>query len=94
MRKLILTTILVLASALTAFAQTIYICKDGDYTTRDISDGLEISLEEGIDSITFSEPQMERVVNIVYNGSQANVTIPSFVQGVSCSSGTSSQRDA
>lgn len=90
MRKLILTTILVLASALTAFAQTIYICKDGDYVARDISDGLEISLEEGIDSITFSEPQMERVVNIVYNGSQANVTIPSFVQGVSCSSGTSS----
>lgn len=90
MRKIFLTTALVLSSALSAFAQTIYICKDGDYTEASITDGLEISLSEDIDSITFSKPQMEKVVNIVYDGAQATVTIPSFVQGVSCSSGTSS----
>jgi len=90
MRKIFLTTALVLSSALSAFAQTIYICKDGDYTETSITDGLEISLSEDIDSITFSKPQMEKVVNIVYDGAQAKVTIPSFVQGVSCSSGTSS----
>lgn len=90
MRKIFLTTALVLSSALSAFAQTIYICKDGDYTEAPITDGLEISLSEDIDSITFSKPQMEKVVNIVYDGAQAKVTIPSFVQGVSCSSGTSS----
>lgn len=90
MRKIFLTTALVLSSALSAFAQTIYICKDGDYTEASITDGLEISLSEDIDSITFSKPQMEKVVNIVYDGAQAKVTIPSFVQGVSCSSGTSS----
>ena len=59
MRKLILTTILVLASALTAFAQTIYICKDGDYTTRDISDGLEISLREFFNSELFDDLEQE-----------------------------------
>lgn len=90
MRKIFLTTALVLSSALSAFAQTIYICKDGDYTEASVTDGLEISLSEDIDSITFSKPQMEKVVNIVYDGAQAKVTIPSFVQGVSCSSGTSS----
>lgn len=90
MRKIFLTTALVLSSALSAFAQTIYICKDGDYTEASITDGLEISLSEDIDSITFSKPQMEKVVNIVYDGAQAKVTIPSFVQGVNCSSGTSS----
>lgn len=90
MRKIFLTTALVLSSALSAFAQTIYICKDGDYTEASITDGLEISLSEDIDSITFSKPQMEKVVNIVYDGAQAKVIIPSFVQGVSCSSGTSS----
>lgn len=90
MRKIFLTTALVLSSALSAFAQTIYICKDGDYTEASITDGLEISLSGDIDSITFSKPQMEKVVNIVYDGAQAKVTIPSFVQGVSCSSGTSS----
>lgn len=90
MRKIFLATALVLSSALSAFAQTIYICKDGDYTEASITDGLEISLSEDIDSITFSKPQMEKVVNIVYDGAQAKVTIPSFVQGVSCSSGTSS----
>ena len=90
MRKIFLITALVLSSALSAFAQTIYICKDGDYTEASITDGLEISLSEDIDSITFSKPQMEKVVNIVYDGAQAKVTIPSFVQGVSCSSGTSS----
>lgn len=38
-------------------AQSIYICKGGEYTKVDIAEGLEISLMEGIDSITFYEPQ-------------------------------------
>lgn len=74
-----------------AFAQTIYVCNDGDYTTKTLSEGLEIDLTDTPDSITFSEPQMAKVVNIVYNGSTATVTIPSFMSSyVTCTSGTSS----
>lgn len=89
MKKILLSTIFALASA-TMFAQTIYICKGGNYTKADITEGLEISLTEGIDSITFQEPQFEKVVTIAYNGTSATVTIPSSVGGVTCSSGTSS----
>ena len=89
MKKILLSIIIALAST-TTFAQSIYICKGGDYTKTDISEGLEISLTEGIDSITFYEPQFEKVVTIAYNGTSATVTIPSFVSGVTCSSGTSS----
>ena len=87
MKKIFLATIFILASMAT-FAQSIYICKDGEYTKKDISEGLEISLTEGIDSITFKKPQYEKVVTIVYDGTSAAVTIPAFC-GVTCSSGTS-----
>lgn len=88
MKKILLSTILTLAST-AMFAQSVYICKGGDYTKVDITEGLEIKLTEGIDSITFYEPQFEKVVTIAYNGTSATVTIPSFISGVTCSSGTS-----
>ncbi len=71
-------------------AQTIYICKDGSYTAQEITDGLDISLDQGIDSVTFHRPVIEKTVSIAYNGSTAQVTIPSSVDGVTCTSGSSS----
>ena len=89
MKKILLLLVFCFSLA-ASHAQTIYLCKDGDYTTQNLSDGLEISLTEGLDSITFSEPQMEKVVTVAYNGTSATVTIPSFLSGdVTCSSGTS-----
>ena len=75
-----------------AFAQKkAYLCKDGSYVTVDIKNGLEIDLTEGLDSVTFSKPQMGNDVVIVYNGTTASVTIPEQLKGtVACSSGTSS----
>ena len=58
MKKIFLSIIFALVSAFT-FAQTMYVCKGGNYTAVDITDGLEISLTEGIDSITFYEPQFD-----------------------------------
>ena len=87
MKKIFLSAIFACVSAV-MFAQSIYICKGGEYTVADITEGLEISLTEGIDSVTFSKPQYEKVVNVVYNGNSATVTIPAFC-GVTCSSGTS-----
>lgn len=78
--------------ATTLSAQNIYICKDGDYTTQAIAEGIDIDLTESPDSITFSEPQIPWTVDVVYNGTTATVRIPRFVaEKVSCSSGTSSQ---
>ena len=74
-----------------AHAQKVYICKDGDYITKDISEGLEIDLADQPDSITFTKPKIDPVVNIVYNGTTATVSIPMFLTDtVTCSSGTSS----
>ena len=73
-------------------AQTVYICKDGDYTTRSLSEGYTLDLSSLPDSITFSKPQITPVVTIVYNGTTATVSIPTFLsKEVTCSSGTSSQ---
>ena len=88
MKKILLSAIFAIASMAT-FAQTVYICKGGEYAEVDITDGMEISLTEGIDSITFAKPQYEKVITVVYNGTSATVTIPAFC-GVTCSSGTSS----
>ncbi|MCH5175821.1 MAG: hypothetical protein J1F40_08030, partial [Prevotellaceae bacterium] len=60
MKKILLSIIFALASAFT-FAQTMYVCKGGNYTAVDITDGLEISLSEGIDSITFHKPKLTAV---------------------------------
>jgi hypothetical protein len=74
-----------------AHAQKVYICKDGDYITKDISEGLEIDLTNQPDSITFTKPKIDPVVNIVYNGTTATVSIPMFLADtVTCSSGSSS----
>lgn len=73
-----------------SFAQNIYICKGGDYTTQTLTDGLAIDLTNMPDSITFTKPQMPNVVDIVYNGTKATVSIPSYLSGdVTCTSGTS-----
>ncbi len=82
MKKLILSSIFI-ASGILAQAQTMYLCKDGDYTTKEVTQGLEIDLTQGYDSITFTKPQIEPTVTIVYNGSSATVKKPSFVTGVS-----------
>ena len=60
MKKIFLSIIFALVSAFT-FAQTMYVCKGGNYTAVDITDGLEISLTEGIDSITFDKPKLTAV---------------------------------
>lgn len=90
MRRFLFTSILAAASTAAAMAQTIYICKDGSYTAQEITDGLDISLDQGIDSVTFHRPVIEKTVSIAYNGSTAQVTIPSSVDGVTCTSGSSS----
>lgn len=58
MKKALISIIFVLVYT-TTFAQSIYICKGGKYTKVDVAEGLEISLIEGIDSITFAEPQFD-----------------------------------
>lgn len=83
--KRILTAFAVLAASLVSSAQTIYLCKDGDYVTKNISQGMEIDLAQQYDSITFAKPQMAPVVNITFNGSSASVKAPSWLEGVKTS---------
>lgn len=67
-----------LVSALIASAQTIYICKNGSYTTKEISEGLEINPNE-CDSITFDVPNFGApTVTVKFSGSTATVDIPAF----------------
>lgn len=83
---------MMLAATLSLSAQSIYICKNGDYTKQAIVDGLEIDLTSQPDSITFREPEIPWTVDIVYNGTTATVSMPTFMADyVTCSSGTSSQ---
>ena len=78
---LVILSCLLLAS----HAQDIYICKDDYYTKQNISEGLTINLQDAPDSITFKKPIMHPVVEIVYNGTGANVTIPSYMKdSVTC----------
>ena len=89
--KKILLLLFLNSLTLLASAQNIYICKDGIYTKTSISEGLEIDLSSGIDSITFSKPDLLPTVKIVYAGTTATVTIPDDISKyVTCSSGTSS----
>ena len=84
MKKLLsIATLLVLT--MWANAQTVYLCKDGDYTTANITQGMEIDLTAGYDSVTFAKPQMAPVVKITYNGTSASVAVPSFLSGVTAS---------
>ena len=70
-------SLLVLSCMLLASrAQDVYICKDGDYTKTKLSEGLSIDFNETPDSITFTKPALPIVVEVVYNGTDATVTIP------------------
>lgn len=89
--KKILSLLIVSCVCAVSLAQNIYVCKDGDYTTQSISEGLEIDLTSAPDSIMFVKPQIVPVVNIVYDGTAATVTIPKcLTDSLICSSGTSS----
>lgn len=79
--SLLVLSCLVLAS----YAQDIYICKDGDYTKTKLSEGLAIDLNDAPDSITFTKPALPIVVEVVYNGTEATVTIPKCMKdSVTC----------
>lgn len=91
MKKFLLTSIIALLAAVSVSAQSVYICKDGNYTKYELTADFDItSYINKCDSIVFSEPQMDDAVNIVYSGTTAKVTIPSSATGVTCTSGTSS----
>lgn len=80
--KKILSTILLLLSAVVASAQTIYICKDGNYTTRELSEYLEINPAEA-DSITFQEPQFGApTVKIQFWYDHVDVNIPNWATNI------------
>ena len=84
MKKQLLSLILLLAPVF-ASAQTIYICKDGAYTAKEITDYLEISPSEA-DSITFDVPKFPApVVTINYSGSTATVNIPAYASYITSS---------
>lgn len=75
MKRLFLITTLLLTT-LFASAQTIYLCKDGAYTTKEISDNLEINPAE-VDSITFSVPQFPApTVKVQFWHDKVDVSIP------------------
>ena len=79
--SLLVLSCLVLAS----HAQDIYICKDGDYIKTTLSEGLSIDFNETPDSITFTKPALPIVVEVVYNGTEATVTIPKCMKdSVTC----------
>lgn len=79
--SLLVLSCLVLAS----YAQDIYICKDGDYIKTTLSEGLAIDFNETPDSITFTKPALPIVVEVVYNGTEATVTIPKCMKdSVTC----------
>ena len=65
---------------LTSWAQDVYICRDGYYTKQNLREGLAIDLQDAPDSITFSKPIMHPVVEVAYNGTEANVMIPSYMK--------------
>lgn len=81
MKRLFLITSLLLTT-LFASAQTIYVCKDGAYTTKEISENLEINPAE-VDSITFSVPQFPApTVKIQYWYDHVDVTIPNWAKHI------------
>ena len=90
MKKNLIFAMLFTFGVVNSNAQAYYICDGFNATPVNISEGLELNPDwNEIDSITFAEPQFQEV-KIVYNGSNATVTIPSNVKGVSCTSGNSS----
>ena len=91
MRRILFTVLLTLLACGLTQAQTIYLCKDGHYITKSITEGLSVDLTQGYDSITFSRPQMDFDVTIAYAGNTATVSIPEeLAEEVVCTSGNSS----
>ena len=91
MRRILFTVLLTLLACGLTQAQTIYLCKDGHYITKSITEGLSVDLTLGYDSITFSRPQMDFDVTIAYAGNTATVSIPEeLAEEVVCTSGNSS----
>lgn len=104
MKKILLGLIWAVGTIIPIQAQNVYVCKGfnatkyqieslGDITFDAAKMTISIAGEEQdiseIDSITFEEPQFERI-NVKYNGSTATVTIPASFSGVTCTSGNSS----
>ena len=84
--------------------QNVYICRGYAYDTYPVNATTDVKvaadkqsitvagetyLMTDFDSITFTEPQFEKIV-VKYNGSTASVSIPAKYTDVKCASGTSS----
>ena len=83
--KKIFSLLVLRCLVLASHAQDIYICKDGDYIKTTLSEGLSIDFNETPDSITFTKPALPIVVEVVYNGTEATVTIPKCMKdSVTC----------
>lgn len=99
MKKLLTTIIGVLLSASPLLAQqNVYVCDGYGYDVLEVSSsdditfssdettiyiGSEEYLLDDIDSITFAEPQFEKIT-ITYSGNSATVDIPNTITDVSC----------
>lgn len=105
MKKAILSIIALMSVAFAAKAQqNVYICRGYAYDVYSINATTDVKVTDDkqsvtvagetylmadIDSITFMEPQFEKIV-VKYNGSTASVSIPAKYSDVKCTSGTSS----
>ena len=104
MKKILLGLVWALGIICPVHAQNVYVCKGFNFTKYQIASLGDITFDSSkmtisiageeqditeIDSITFEEPQFEKV-SVVYNGSTATVTIPASFAGVTCTSGNSS----
>lgn len=83
--------------------QKIYVCDGFSYDTYEVNTTNDLKINgtdsitianikyafAKIDSITFNEPQFQKVV-IRYNGNTASVSIPESLTGISCTSGSNS----
>ena len=102
-KKILLGFVWAIGAMMPVFAQNVYVCKGYNYTTYQVASLGDITFDatnmtisiageeqdvSEIDSITFAEPQFEKV-SVVYNGSTATVTIPASFSGVTCTSGNS-----
>ena len=104
MKKILLGLVWTMGIMIPIHAQNVYVCKGFNYTKYQIESLGDITFDASkmtmsiageeqdiseIDSITFEEPQFEKI-SVKYNGSTATVTIPSSLTGVTCTSGNSS----
>lgn len=81
-KALFLASLLFSLSSLFSSAQTIYVCKDGAYTEKTLTEGLEINPSE-VDSVTFAVPVFPApVVTVKYSGTTATVDIPKYASHI------------